>query len=104
MSEIDSQRSTPCPINCGVSQGLILGLILFLLSFNDFESCLKRSKVKNFADDTVVFLLRKIHPEIEQGLNFDLVSISIYFCGNELLINLKLGTIESECYLLRQET
>ena len=55
MSEIDSQRSTPCPINCGVPQGLILGLILFLLSFNDFESCLKRSKVKNFADDTVVF-------------------------------------------------
>ena len=61
----------------------------------DFENCLKRSKVINFADDTVVFLPGKTHLEIEQGLNFDLVNISNYFCDNELVINLKPRKTES---------
>ena len=56
---------------------------------------MERSKVINFADDTVVFLPGKTHLEIEQGLNFDLVNISNYFYENELVINLKPGKTES---------
>ena len=65
MCKIDSQRSSPCLIKCGVSRSSILGLILFLLYFNDFEKCLKRSKVINFADETVVFLPGKTYLEIK---------------------------------------
>ena len=45
MCEINSQRLSPCPIKCGVPKGSILGSILFLLYFNEFENCLKCSKV-----------------------------------------------------------
>ena len=62
MCKTDSQRWSPCPIKCSVPQSSILGLILFLLDFNDFENCLKRSKVIN-ADDNVVFLPGKKHLE-----------------------------------------
>ena len=95
MCEIDSQRFSPYPIKCCVPQGLILGQILFLLYFNDFENCLKCSKVIHFADDTLAFLPGKTHLEIEQDLNFDLVNISNYFYENELVINLKPGKAES---------
>ena len=102
MCEIDRQRLPPCPIKCGVPQGWILGPILFLLYFNDFENCLKRSKVINFADDTVVFLPGKTHLLIKKGLSFDLVNISNYFGENELVINLNQER-QNQCYLLRVE-
>ena len=56
---------------------------------------MKRSKVINFGDDTVVFLPGKTHLETEQGLNFDLINISNYFCENEPVINLKPGRTKS---------
>ena len=59
------------------------------------ENCLKRSKVINFSDDTVVFLPGKTYLEIEQSWNFDLINISNYFCKNELVLNLKPGKTES---------
>ena len=43
----------------------------------------------------MVFLLRKTHLQIKQGLNFDFVNIFNYFCQNELVINLKPGKTES---------
>ena len=41
-------------ISCGVTQGSILGPVLFLLYFNDFSKTLFKSEVLMFADDTVV--------------------------------------------------
>ena len=64
----DSQTSSFNEITCGVPQGSILGPILFLLYFNDFNECLSQSRVINFADDTVVFLPGKCFKEIEEGL------------------------------------
>ena len=70
-------------------QGSILGPILFLIYFNDFKECLQHSKVINFVDDTVVYLSRKKHTDIEQDLNGDLQNIAEFSTRNELLINLK---------------
>ena len=95
MCEVDGQRSEPQSLTCGVPQGSILGPILFLIYFNDFDSCLKHSKVIKFADDTVVYLSRKTQVDIEQDLNIDLQKISDYFTKNELVINLKPGKTET---------
>ena len=71
-----------------------VGPILFLLYFNDFGNC--------FSALILQMTLSYFLPEIEQGLNFDLVNISNYFCENELVINLEPGKTEpmlcSKCY------
>ena len=82
-------------ISCGVPQGSILGPLLFLLYFNDFERCLRHSNVINFADDTVVYIKGKEKQTIEKLLNEDIEYISNYFYKNQLIINLKKGKTES---------
>jgi len=43
--------STPEPTYCGVPQGSILGLLLFLIHFNDATNVLSKCKVVKYADD-----------------------------------------------------
>jgi hypothetical protein len=81
-------------VTCGVPQGSVLGPLLFLLYFNDFSKCLKRSKTLMFADDTVVYCADKDPNNIERDLNEDLESIAQYFYTNDLIINLKKGKTE----------
>ena len=48
---INEYESGLAALNCGVSQGSILGLLLFL-HVNDLNPAIKFCKVHNFADDT----------------------------------------------------
>ena len=82
-------------ITCGVPQGSILGPLLFLIYFNDFEKCLKYAHCLNFADDTVVYVEGKNKESIEYQLNEDLKLISTYFQINQLVINLNKGKTET---------
>ena len=47
-------------ITCGVSQGSILGLLLFLIFVNDLHKVTKYLDPIMFADDTNLFVLKKI--------------------------------------------
>ena len=93
--KLGQQLSEPCPLVCGVPQGSILGPVLFLLFFNDFEDCLSRCNVLQFADDTVIYVSSKSVSEIETSLNIELSAISNYLKTNDLIINLKKGKTES---------
>lgn len=103
MCDVDGQISEPRPLTCGVPQGSILGPILFLIYFNDFDACLSHSKVIKFADDTVIYVSRKSKVEIEKDLNTDLQKILDYFTKNELVINLKPGKTESIMFGTRKK-
>ena len=61
----------------------LLGPLLFLMFFNDFEKCLKRSQSLNFADDTVVYVHGKTKDIVESQLNEDLKNMSTYFKTNQ---------------------
>jgi hypothetical protein len=93
--KLGQELSEPCPLVCGVPQGSILGPVLFLLFFNDFEDCLSKCKFFQFADDTVIYVTSKYVSDIEKALNTDLSAISTYLKTNDLVINLKKGKTES---------
>ena len=61
-------------IQSGVPQGSVLGPLLFLVFINDLEKDIK-SKVKFFADDTMLFDIVKDPHLTARDLNLDLVNI-----------------------------
>ena len=88
-------KSCPQALNVGVPQGSILGPVLFLLYFNDFNECLKHSNIIQFADDTVIYVSSECFFTIERSLNQDLIEISNYFRKNHLIMNLNKGKTKS---------
>lgn len=94
--KLGQERSSPCPLVCWVPQGSILGPVLFLLFFGDFNDCIHHFNVLQFADDTVIFVSSKKVCDIEYLLNSDLNSeVPLYLNTNELVANLKKGKTES---------
>ena len=51
---LESESSDEVPVESGVPQGTVLGLILFLYHVNDLPSCVT-SQVRLFADDCLVY-------------------------------------------------
>ena len=93
--KLGQELSAPCSMLCGVPQGSILGPVLFLIFFNDFEDCLCLSKILQFADDTVIYVSSNCVSEIEAKLKTDMSAIFVYLKTNDLVINLKKGKTES---------
>ena len=80
----------------GVTQGSILGPLLFVIFFNDIAENLIHLKIVIYADDTVtvIFCESKKLEEMEICLNADLKNLHSWFKENELLLNLKPGKTE----------
>ena len=92
-----SNRKQKCSVNgflshdqtllCGVTQGTILGSLLFLIYINDLPNCLAHSKPRMYADGTYVSLASNNVLDIEQNLNQDLESVNEWLISNKLTLN-----------------
>ena len=89
-------------VNCGVPQGSILGLFLFLLHFNEIPEMLSHCKVNLYADDTVLYFHHKYLREIERAITNDLRNLSDWLQDNELLLNTKKGKTEAMLFAQKQ--
>ena len=72
---------------CGVPQGSILGLLLFLVYVNDMKAAVK-CKLLLYADDSALLVSGKDVLEIERILSVELGAVSEWLCENRLSLHL----------------
>ena len=85
---INGQLSSPKLIKTGVPQGSVLGPLLFLLSINDFPSCLSNATCNIFADDNTVHVNGTSIVEVETLLQKSVDESVKWFRMNRLSVNI----------------
>ena len=78
----------------GVSQGSVLGPLLFNLFINDIFLLLNETKICNYADDMTIYCSHKELQEVTLRLENDTVKLSNWFAENFMKLN------EEKCHLL----
>ena len=72
---VDRNISIPEPLYCGVSQGSILGPLLFIIFINDLSDYIKHASVTMYADDTLLYVSHESKEKIENDLNQDMQNL-----------------------------
>ena len=86
---INGYESGFVAINCGVPQGSVLGLLLFLLYINDLNQAIKCCKVHYFADDTNLLYLSNSIKKLNKLVNADLKHLVNWLKANKISLNVK---------------
>ena len=85
----DGVSSELFPVKCGVSQGSILGPLLFLLYVNDLPNAATNLFSVLCADDTNMFASGKDTNNLVSNLNSTILTVSDWLKANKLSINVK---------------
>ena len=88
MCSINGSLSQSCLLSCGVPQGTILGLLLFLLYINDLPNCLSNCEPRMYADDTHLTYAGDNADNIQLHLNQDLENVHNWLRANKLTLNM----------------
>jgi hypothetical protein len=75
-------------LSCGVPQGSVLGLLLFILYINDFHICSNLFEFHLFADAPNLFYKHKKLDILQTNINKELSNIHDWLCANKLLLNI----------------
>ena len=89
LTVVDNYKSSIKPVNVGVPQGSILGLLLFIIYVNNLPNCITLCKISMYADDTVIHYSSKSVKSIETKLSEDLLNVHKWFMDNLLSLNEK---------------
>ena len=82
----DNYKSDNYPVSYGVSQGSILGPLMFLIYIDDLSisKVLKHSNIIMYADDTVLYFSHKDIKNIEAALSEDMDAVAQWLQRNQL--------------------
>ena len=86
---VNGYESGLAAINCGILQGSVLGLLLFLLHINDLNQATKFCKVLHFADDTSLLCLINSVKKLNKLVNADLKRLINWLNANQVSLNVK---------------
>ena len=76
------------PISIGVTQGSVLGPILFLLYVNDLPQHIKNEQCNMFADDTIIYSSGQSISEIQSKLQMAIDRVIPWYESNRLAVNI----------------
>ena len=86
-TKVNGSLSDSQPLTCGIPQGTILGLLLFVLYINDLPNCLVNSHPRMYADDTHLTFASNDVVHLEENINDDLTKITEWLTANNLTLN-----------------
>ena len=89
VTEVGFNLSTECMISCGVSQGSVLGPLLFLTYINDIHHSSAKLSFYLFADDTSLLYADTNLKSLEKTVNSELIKVSDWLNANKLTLNAK---------------
>ena len=84
---IENAVSEWSDIKRGVPQGSILGPLLFTIYVNDLPNAVVSSTMKQYADDTTIYLISDNRCDLERGLSNDLANVDEWLRKNCLQLN-----------------
>jgi len=75
-------------ITCGVSQGSVLGPLLFLIYINDIGNSISGIPIKLFADDTNLFIFSESIDVLKIDAEDKIKLLNSWFVANKLSLSL----------------